>query len=266
MSSPIARLFLHLLTVLYALLGAILFISPEWSSQNFAWKISPWIAMTIGAWCLGNAYFAWLVAKVWKWNLTYAGLIYLWAFGILQTLVLILFREKLLLSGLVSWLYIVTLAVNLIAAIIGLAEWFNQKPKIKPEGPPLVTWVKISLYIALTFVIITTAAMLLNPTPIINGEIMPEKVSMFTITSFAMFYLSIFLSALSLVKTKFAGPLLFFGKGTLALMIPITAASIFFFNAVNFGVELGALLYIGIYAIIIVVVAIALLSYRKKTK
>ncbi|HEY4691389.1 MAG TPA: hypothetical protein VIK33_18925 [Anaerolineae bacterium] len=64
MLSPTSRLLTRLMAVLYAVLGVILFFVPEWSAANFAWKVSPFVAMTMGGWCLGNAYFAWESARV----------------------------------------------------------------------------------------------------------------------------------------------------------------------------------------------------------
>jgi hypothetical protein len=40
----------------FALLGAVLFVAPGWSSAHFAWKVSPFLTMTVGAWYLVAAF------------------------------------------------------------------------------------------------------------------------------------------------------------------------------------------------------------------
>ena len=44
--------------VAYVVVGLPLFFAPEWASEHFAWRVSPFVAMTAGGWCLGTAAFA----------------------------------------------------------------------------------------------------------------------------------------------------------------------------------------------------------------
>ncbi len=39
--SPISRHLSRLTAALFALLGAVLFLAPEWSAPNFPWRVSP---------------------------------------------------------------------------------------------------------------------------------------------------------------------------------------------------------------------------------
>ncbi|MEA3156305.1 MAG: hypothetical protein QOK44_3894, partial [Betaproteobacteria bacterium] len=56
MLSPALRRLTYITALLYAVLGAVLFAAPVQTSTQFAWKVSPFVTMTIGAWCLGNAW------------------------------------------------------------------------------------------------------------------------------------------------------------------------------------------------------------------
>src|SRR5689334_2093442 len=122
------------MAVFYGVLGAILFFAPVQSSTSFAWKVSPFVTMTIGAWCLGNAWLAWSTASRWEWWRVKTALLYLWLFGLLQTGVLIVFRDKVLLAHPIAWLYIIALAVNAVAALWGIVEWLRVRPPREPEG------------------------------------------------------------------------------------------------------------------------------------
>src|SRR5688572_15506754 len=125
MLSNFSRLLTYLCALLYGVLGLFLFIMPEQLAPVFAWKVTAFMTMTLGGWCLGNAWLAYIVAKRWKWNLIYTSLLYLWMFGIGELIVLYLFRDKLVLGHPIAWLYFVTLIVNTIAAIIGVMDYLR---------------------------------------------------------------------------------------------------------------------------------------------
>jgi hypothetical protein len=55
MLSSISRTLTYLSALCYLLVGTVLFLAPGWGSGKFAWNVSPFVLMTIGGWCLGNA-------------------------------------------------------------------------------------------------------------------------------------------------------------------------------------------------------------------
>ena len=65
MLSRASRWLTYLNAVLYAALGGILFVFPGKMAPVFAWKVSVFVTMTIGGWCLGNAWLAWISARRW---------------------------------------------------------------------------------------------------------------------------------------------------------------------------------------------------------
>lgn len=77
MLSKGSRLLTYLLSGCYLLLGIALFLLPERMAPVFAWKVTGFMTMTIGGWCLGNAWLAFFTARRWQWHLVYPGLIYL---------------------------------------------------------------------------------------------------------------------------------------------------------------------------------------------
>ena len=81
MLSSQARQLTYALAGVYFVLGAGLFLAPDWASSHFAWKVSPFVAMTIGGWCLGNAWAAYTIARRWRFPLIAATLTYLVSFG-----------------------------------------------------------------------------------------------------------------------------------------------------------------------------------------
>ena len=71
------RLILVLLAIGYGVIGAMMFVIPVWAAENFTWRVSPFAAMTIGGWCLGNAWAAAIVAQRRDWPVMLCPIIYL---------------------------------------------------------------------------------------------------------------------------------------------------------------------------------------------
>ena len=75
MLSNLSRLLTYLLALLYAILGALLWLFPAAFAPVFAWKVTPFMTMTIGGWALGNAWLAWITERRWQWNLVFTALL-----------------------------------------------------------------------------------------------------------------------------------------------------------------------------------------------
>ena len=112
MLSSASRTLTRLSAICYLLLGAVLFLAPNWASGNFPWNVSPFVVMTIGGWCLGNSVFAWQSAHSWEWSRVYPSLTYLWLFGVLEAAVLSAFRDKVSVGSIVALGYMVTIGIN----------------------------------------------------------------------------------------------------------------------------------------------------------
>src|SRR5688572_25344978 len=107
MLSNTSRMLTYLTAILYAILGVLLFFLPEQLAFVFAWKVTPFMTMTIGGWCIGNAWLAYVTARRWDWKLVYPALYYLWTFGVTELAVLFAFRDKLVLVHPIAWLYFI---------------------------------------------------------------------------------------------------------------------------------------------------------------
>lgn len=59
-----SRWLTYLRTALNSILGLTMFLAPIWAAASFAWSVSPFVAMTIGAWCIGNAVIAFERARL----------------------------------------------------------------------------------------------------------------------------------------------------------------------------------------------------------
>jgi len=263
MLSPLSRSLTYLTAALYALTGAVLFVLPQAMSAQFAWKVSPFVTMTIGAWCLGNAWLALITARRWQWSLVYTTLLYLGLFGVLETMILILFRDKLLLTHPIAWLYLAALGVNVIAAGWVAVEWLRTRPKIESLGPPVNRVVRALAVIFVLFVMLLGVYGLTADlsSPGTSGQIFPETMSLFTLRAFGAFYLSLALSVIPLIWARGLTAVLHHAYTSYGLLVLITVAALVFIRLFNFAAHPFQWLYLGAYLVVGVVVGYVLIRY-----
>lgn len=266
MISPLLRRLTILLAILYAVLGLILFLAPAWSAANFSWKISSFVAMTMGGWCLGNAYFAWESVRVGRWAVVYPSLIYLWLFGILELLVLFLFRDLLILNVPMAWPYILTLGLTVVTAIVGIVIWWRERPSLAAEGLAVPLWIRPIIIFFVVFVgLLALLGGRAQPGGLsTEGGIFPQPLTLFTVRAFAAFYAALALSALPLIWTRHLAPWLLYVRSGLGLIIPILIAALVYLDQFDFANRPGGLLYIGAYVAALVVASFILAVYRRQ--
>ena len=248
----LSRAMVWLLAALYTLLGLPLFFAPGLLATNFAWKVSPFVTMTIGAWCLGNAWLAATSAWRGQWRLIYTPLLYLGLFGLFELAVVVAFRAKLVLTSPMAWLYLVTLGVNAAAAALWALEWLRRRPALIAFGPSPSALDRAFVAAFVLFVGCLAAYGLVAPVgaPGTNGGIFPEVMSPFTLRSFAAFYLSLALAATPLLWERATAPGLHHAFASYGLIVIITVAAMVFIGQFDFLARPGGLVYFGAYLVV----------------
>lgn len=264
MLTSTSRRFTYLLAFLYALLGAILFFAPVQSSTLFAWKVSPFVTMTIGAWCLGNAWLAWATAKRGEWQRVRTALYYLWLFGVLETAVLAMFRERIQLAHPIAWLYVITLIANALAAVSGMSEVLRMRSgsDAGDEKPTLTMRVIVAAYVVFVASLgVFGAVRGLNGRGT-TGAVFPEAMSAFSLSGFAAFYLALALSAIPLLWTHDRRTLFHHGYASYGLVSIITVATFVYIDRFDFTARPLGLIYVGAYLLVGFITTSYLLKYR----
>src|SRR4051794_16137161 len=177
--SPIARMLVRITGVLFLLLGLLLFLVPGWASTNFPWKISPFIAMTMGGWYLGNGYMAWEVARVWKWSHVYACMVLLWVFSLLEAGVLLVFSDKLRFDVVLGWPYILVVGVAALTMIVCIVDWVRLRPSVSDTAGGASNLLRLAMVVFALTVFLIAAFPLLGFGA--SGSIFPEPISQFTL-------------------------------------------------------------------------------------
>ena len=119
---PQVRLLLTVTAVAYVLTGVPLFLAPEWASEHFAWKVSPFVAMTAGGWCLGAAAFALYATHRRQWRVVRPCVVYTFVFGASEMAVALYERERLLTGEILTWPYLVALGLSIVAGGVALVQ------------------------------------------------------------------------------------------------------------------------------------------------
>lgn len=252
MLSNLSRWLTYLVALLYTILGLLLYILPETFASVFAWKVSPFITMTIGGWALGNAWLAWITSQRWQWNLVYNALLYLWVFGLGELFVLFNFRDRLVLVHPIAWLYLITLIVNALAAVVGIIDWIRLRPALSVEGEGFTAIQNAALIAFIVFVGFLGLYGLLaqNGMPGTNGGIFPEVMSLFTLRSFGAFYLALALGVVPFLWNKNRNAVLNHSFAALGLIVFITIAAFVYIGLFDFVSRPGGTLYFLAYLIV----------------
>jgi hypothetical protein len=262
MLTPTSRFLTTLTAIFFTLVGAPLFVLPARMAPLFPWKVTPFVAMTIGAWCLGNAWLAGITARRRAWRLVYTACLYLWLFGILELGVLVAFRQNVVMVGPISWAYVAALVATVLSAGVGLADWIRFRPSREPAGPAISRGQRAPVLAFILFVgFLALYGMMAPPGAIgTQGGIFPETMSAFTLRSFAAFYLALALAVIPFLSERSLPPLLHHSFASYGLIVLITLAALVNLSAFDFVARPGGLLYLGAYFAVGVPVGIALLQ------
>jgi hypothetical protein len=256
-----------LLAITSGALGLVLFFAPGWSAPRFAWKVSPFVTMTIGAWCLGNAWTAaWALAHP-RWQESLPMLMYLWIFGLSEAGVALAFRHLVPLGNVLTWPYLIVIGVNVLAAVAGIVDAARTRAlDAARQGDRTPGWLEFMIVGFVLFVALLAVVGLLHPASGTTRREFPEVLSSFTIRAFGAFYLSLSLAAAFAAALRRLDPVLTYGGGGWGLALIITVATFVYIGVFDIGDHPLQLVYIGAYVFFLVVAGLVLYRYRDRLR
>jgi hypothetical protein len=249
MLGPLARRLTTLAAVLFLALGAVMFVAPHWAARSFPWKVSPFLAMTIGAWYLGSAVFALFAVRDGRWANIYAALVYVWLFGLFESLVVVADTGPLDLGKPLTWPYFVVLAAGLAAAAAGIVEVVRTRPVLAAPGPRTPAVFRI---LTAGFVVATGLLAL----PLLDGyqnppSIWPGPLTLASARGFAAFFGALSLSAIAVALSRQLAPVLTYLRAGIVLNVIILVAAAVFIGKFHFEAHPGQFLYVGLYILVL---------------
>jgi len=250
MLSNASRYLTYLAAALYAVLGVWLVLQPAQIAPVFAWTVSPFVTMTIGGWCLGNAMNAFITARRWSWALVSGSLVYFWSFGLLELAVVFAFKDKLVLAHPSAWLYMAALVVNVLAAVLGIREVLRTKPASQLKAATRNQTMLVAGFVAFVGFLGLYGLFASQGAVGTGGGIFPEILSPFTLRSFGAFYLSIALGTVPLALYRNFTATLHYGFAMYGFIAFITLITLLNLGLFDFAAKPGGLLYLGAYVLV----------------
>lgn len=249
---------------LFGVLGLVMFVVPAWASMHFAWSVSPFVTMTMGGWCLGNAAIGAAAARTGSWPLVHPSVLYLGTFSVLQLAVVVAFRDRLRLDHPIAWLYLAALGIGALTALVALVEVVRRRPTWSAGGRPLRPPARAGV---VAFVVVVAVLAVGGAQAELGGlsseaTVFPEQLSLFTIRAFAAFFAALAIGSLPLIWSRSVEPALHYVRPALVLIVTIMAAAVVHFDAFDLRARPGGWLYLGAYAIVGVATAISVTNHR----
>jgi hypothetical protein len=262
-----SRWLTRVLALAYLLVGMVMFAFPGWSAHHFAWKVSPFVAITLGSYLLGNAWIAAVAQRIWTFSCVYSSLLYLWLFGVLETAVVLIHRGKLITSAVLTVPYLIMLGLTVIAAVTGCAEWIRRRPPLRSGGvamPGLVRGLQAAFVIVVGFI---AAVVLYGPASAHDARYFPVPLTSFTLGALGVFYLSLSLSVLSMLTQPGTATLATYLRGTIVLLVVIVIATLLYLGSFHFTGHPRRIIYLGTYLVVLAgTIAIMAWHHRRATR
>jgi len=250
--SSASRWLTRVIAAAYLLLGLVMFAFPDWSARHFPWKVSSFVAMTLGSYLLGNAWIAAVAQRTWTFAAVYTSLVYLWLFGVLETVVVLIHRDKLITGAALTVPYLIVLGLTVIAAAAGLADWIRRRPPLRSGGvamPGLARGLQIGFVIVVAFI---AAVVLYGPASAHDARYFPQPLTSFTLGALGVFYLSLSLSVLAMVTQPGMNTLATYLRGTIVLLVVIVMATLLYVGIFHFATHPRRFVYLGAYLVVLV--------------
>lgn len=265
MLAPKTRAAIRIGSLLYLALGVVLFAAPEFAASTFPWSVSPFVAMTIGGWLLGNGIGLWFAAAPGPAPRVMPVLAYVAAFAALELLIAIAFRGVLRLEGLLAIPYLLTLGVSLIAAAFGMLELRRGTEVVIEADEPLSGRVRGLLLGLLVFITALAVGGFLAGTGGLSttGQIFPEPLTLFTVRAFAAFYLALAVGIGALLLRPGVASAFMLGIAGVALIVPILVAAVLNIGAFDVAGHPLQVLYLAAYAVTLVPSLAFLVRHRE---
>jgi hypothetical protein len=245
-------------------LGVLLFVAPGWAAPRFTWQVTELMVMSIGAWFLGNALWAARIAWDWRWARWSSSLVYLWSFGVLQLVVLVVYADKVVTDSALALFYLGVIGLMALAAVVGVVDVVRLRPSWVADGPRAPRWLRAAV---LAFIVITGYLFVVaiwRPSAAVGQRVFPEDMSAFTVRSFGVYFLSLVLGAVVLAVRPSLPPTLAHIEGGIGITVPILAAALVYLSVFDFGAHPGQWIYLGSYIAVLLISVPTVLVYRRR--
>lgn len=252
MAQRISRVALWVAAAALVIFGLFSFALPQAASEQFPWRVGPFLAMTIGGWAIGMAAMAAVTALTWRVERVLPGLATLWVFGIGEIVVALAFLDKLVITSL-TIPYLTGLVALVTSAVCGLAWLASERPSLRGIARPAPIHLRLAAvgFIALVGALAFLTAFAPQGGATTEGRVFPEPMTLFSARAFAAFFASLAAGGLVLlVASTTVAAYRFYSIVGLMLIAPITLAASMNIGRFDFSGQPGHAAYLGAYMVV----------------
>jgi hypothetical protein len=206
-----------------------------------------------------------VIQHTWTFARVYTLLLYLWLFGVLETVVVIIHRDKLAAGAALTAPYLITLGLTVVAALTGLADWRRRRPPLQAGGATMPGWVRTLQIIFVVAVAFIAAVVLYGPKPAMNARYFPQPLTSFTLDALGVFYLSLSLSVLFMIGQRGMATLVTYLRGAIGLVAIIVIATLLNIGIFHFSAHPRHVVYFATYVVVMIGTVVILWWDRRET-
>jgi hypothetical protein len=266
--TPISRGVHRVTALAYLGFGALLFLAPAWAAERFPWSVTPFVAMTIGGWCIGVTCFSWIGGRRGPIGAVLPVLTFVWLFGLSEILVIFIDKPAFRVDAPLAVPYVLSLALTLASGGFGLLELVHRASGGEDihggdTGTAGGAVRAVLLVLALLLGVLAIAVLLAGTvSTATSGKVFPEPVTLFTVRAFGALNLSLALGALIAAVRRSHSASVWLALAAGFLIVPTLIAAL-----VNFGAfdlvnrPLGAV-YVGAYVALLLLIVPFLWQHR----
>jgi hypothetical protein len=193
-----------------------------------------------------------IIQHTWTFALVYTLLLYLWLFGVLETVVVVIHRDKLVAGAALTIPYLITLGLTVAAALAGLADWRRRRPPRQGGGATMPGWVRTLQIIFVVAVAFIAAVVLYGPKTAMNARYFPQPLTSFTLDALGVFYLSLSLSVLFMIRQRGIATLVTYLRGAIGLVTIIVIATLLNIGIFHFSAHPRHIVYLATYVVVMI--------------
>ena len=261
---PWSKTILALTGLALTFTGLGLFLLPEYGAENFAWRVSPFLAMTIGGWAVGMGVMALDAARGWTrdgLSRVYASVVAVWLFCLFELAVVIGFAGALRTDHWLTYPYLLALLLGVASTLLGAPVLWQRRRLLMTQGHGNPTWLRATYGLfSLVTLGLAVAALTLD---VSNSRVVPEPLSPFSATAFAAFLVALAAGAAPMVLTHDAEPAAQYARAGLYPDVLALAAALAFSGSFDLAARPGGWLYIGAY-VLVAIVALAIAVWHRR--
>ncbi len=192
-----------------------------------------------------------MAQHTWTFSCIYSSLLHLWLFGVLETAVVLIHRDKLITGAVLTMPYLIMLSLTVIAAVTGCAEWIRRLPlprSARVAMPGLVRGLQAAFVVVVGFI---AAVVLYGPASVHDGRYFPVPLTSLRSARWACSTCRSACRPYPYSPSRERPPWPPTCRGTIVPLIVIVIATLLYLGSFHFSGRPRRIVYLGTYLVVL---------------